>query len=269
MTHPTLLRIGNTLAFIFFFSSSIYSVVGPDAKEIGYGGHPTYLTPAPFAFAIWGLIHALFFGFVVWQWFAATDESDDIVVNGYSSWFILAGLLTSLWANSWESGHLIISLVILLFASASITMIYHNLQSRPAKTAVEHLFVHAPISLLHGWLVFIVWVNVLAIFTTVHDPAHPSVIQRIVVFLILAKLTLTAMAYTEVKNTKSGDIAGAFAIVWALLGVAAQQESKLIMISALTMAGVATVYAFKPQFIKKNVTAGERQPLLGAPGNQV
>ncbi|KAI8825902.1 uncharacterized protein EV422DRAFT_514614 [Fimicolochytrium jonesii] len=269
MAHPTLLRLGNTLVYIFFLSSSLYDVAGPDSGSIGYGKHQTYLTPAPFAFAIWGLIHFLFFGFVVWQWFAPKEESDEIVVNGYGSWFIIAGLLTSLWHNNWESGHLVISLIILLFASGSVTSIYYQLQSRPAKTPIEHLFVHAPVSLFHGWLVFITWLNIFAIFTKVADPAHPNLLHRILVFLVLLKLAFTAMGYTELKNNAHGDIAGAFAITWALIAVGVGQESKFITISALVLAGWSTVYALKPQVFKKSAITSERQPLLGAPGNVV
>ncbi|KAJ3180722.1 hypothetical protein HDU87_001835 [Geranomyces variabilis] len=271
MTHPTLLRVGNTLAFLLFFSSSIYNVAGPDAGDLGgvYALHPTYLTPAPFTFAIWGLVYFMFAGFIVWQWFAEKSESDAVVVDGYGSYFILAAVLTSVWHNLWTSNHLVLSEIILLFASASITVIYHNLNAKPAHSAIEQLFVHSPISLLHGFLVFVNWLNIFAIFTTVKDAHHPSVWHQIAVFAILTKLTFTAMAYTEVKNYQHGDIAGSFAIVWSMIGVAVQQENKFIMITAIVGAALSALYAFKPQVFKKNVTNGEHQPLLGATDNQV
>ncbi|TPX58389.1 hypothetical protein SpCBS45565_g07999 [Spizellomyces sp. 'palustris'] len=268
MAHPTLLRLGNTIVYLFFLSSSIYNVVGPDGTDIGYGKHPTYLTPAPFAFAIWGLIHTLFLGFVIWQWLG---DSEEIVVEAYGSYFIIAGLLTSLWHNNWESGHLILSLLILLFASASITIVYHNLRNIPPRTYAQSLFVHAPISLYHGWLVFVTWLNIFAIFTTIHDPAHPPLLHRVLVFLVLLQLTGTAVAYTEFKNRDVGDIPGAFTIAWALFGVAAGQQSKFISISALVMGIIVLLYAFRPQVIKRRIGGGERQPLLGsaAPDEQV
>ena len=67
MTSPFLLRLTNTLAYFFFLGSDIYAVAGPDGVSDAYARHPTYLTPAPWAFAIWGIIHFLFFGFIVWQ----------------------------------------------------------------------------------------------------------------------------------------------------------------------------------------------------------
>ncbi|KAI9091775.1 hypothetical protein DFS34DRAFT_597018 [Phlyctochytrium arcticum] len=257
-THPTLLRLGNTLVYLFFLSSSIYSVAAPDGKY-GYGAHPTYLTPAPWAFGIWGLIHFLFFGFVVWQWFGDSDAA----VDAYGPYFIVSGLLTSLWANNWDSGHLIISLIMLLFASASVTIIYHNLRQAPPSSTTQSIFVHAPISLYHGWLVFMTWLNIFAIFTQVHDPIHPPILHRVLVFLVMLQLTGTAVAYTELKNLSLGDIPGALTIAWALFGIADGQQSKFIKISAFIMGAVVCLYAFRPAFFKRRIGGGERQPLLG------
>ncbi|KAI9007066.1 hypothetical protein BC832DRAFT_554160 [Gaertneriomyces semiglobifer] len=264
MTSPLLLKVFNTIAYIFFLSSSVYNVVGPDGKY-DYGSHPTYLTPAPFAFAIWGLIHFLFLGFVIWQWFG---DSDDVVTKGYGGYFIIAALLTSVWHDYWESGHLVLSLIVLLFASASITVIYHNLRSLPPKSTAEHIFVHAPISLYHGWLIFIGWLNIFAVFTSVADPAHPDLLHRILVFLVMLQLTGTAVAYTEFRNKEIGDVPGALTIAWALFGVSAQQQSKFIEVSALVMGIVVCMYAFRPM-AKSRGSIGERQPLLGEPEEQV
>ncbi|KAJ1547385.1 hypothetical protein HK405_006004, partial [Cladochytrium tenue] len=44
----------------------------------------------------------------------------------------------------------------------------------PAQTVYQSVLVHASVSLFHGWLVFVFWLNLLATFTSVQDPAHPS-----------------------------------------------------------------------------------------------
>lgn len=71
----------------------------------------------------------------------------------------------------------------------------------------------APVSLWHGWLNFIFWLNLFAIFTSVQDPAHPDWIHVLLVFLVLFQLAGTAIAYTEYKSVH-GDVPGAFVIAW-------------------------------------------------------
>ncbi|KAJ3042412.1 hypothetical protein HDV00_007368 [Rhizophlyctis rosea] len=242
MTSPTLLRIINTLAYFFFLGSDIYSIAGPDAPDVpdAYGLHPTYLTPAPWAFAIWGVVHFLFFGFIVWQ----------------------------------ASNHLFLALIVLCFASASITLIYYGLSTRPPQTLTQSLFVHAPVSLYHGWLVFVIWLNILAIFIRFdgHNgderQAHPSLLVNVIVGLILAQLTATAIAYTEYKGAV-GDVPGAFTIAWALFAVFANQPAPFIKWASFACGIIVTIYAFfslvrgRPLM---TATAGERAPLLHAAG---
>ncbi|KAJ1546333.1 hypothetical protein HK405_007200, partial [Cladochytrium tenue] len=116
--------------------------------------------------------------------------------------------------------------------------IYYNLATAyPAQTVYQSVLVHAPVSLFHGWLVFVFWLNLLAIFTSVQDPAHPSFFLSALVFLIMVKLTATASSYVEWRH-ESGDAAGAGVIAWP-----AQYHIK-----------------------HRAATSGEQQPLI--PGDQ-
>ncbi|KAJ3047893.1 hypothetical protein HK097_011076 [Rhizophlyctis rosea] len=267
MTSPFLLRLTNTLAYFFFLGSGIYSVAGPDGFPDTYAKHETYLTPAPWAFAIWGVIHFLFFGFIVWQWFG---DSNEVVVNAFGSWFFIAALCTSLWSTLWATDHLFLSLILLCFASASITLIYHQLSIRPAPSFTQSLFVHAPISLYHGWLVYVIWLNILALFIRTgsdgHKPEHPGLLINVVVGLILAQLTATAIAYTEYKGAV-GDVPGAFTIAWALFAVSARQPAAFIKWASFACGILVTIYAFVPLVRGRPLTgnAGERESLLHAP----
>ncbi|KAJ3332324.1 hypothetical protein HDU76_000604 [Blyttiomyces sp. JEL0837] len=263
-TQPFVLRVANTLVYFFFLGSHLYSTFGPNHNSDYYNGHPTYLTPASWAFAVWSLIHFLFGGFVLWQWF---PETEDIIVHAYGAWFALAGLLTSVQLALWNADQLILSLFVLLFASGAVSVIYYNLAtSFPAQTPAQHLLVHAPISLYHAWLVFIFWLNLMAIFTSVQNPAEPDWFHCILVFVILLKLAATASGYTEWRHA-SGDVAGAGVIAWALFAVSAGQSSPFISWSAFILGWYVVIHAlFRPaQFHwKKSQVATETEPLLGA-----
>ncbi|TPX63664.1 hypothetical protein SpCBS45565_g06441 [Spizellomyces sp. 'palustris'] len=240
MTHPLPLRSFNLLVYVFFVSSSLYNVIGPD-PSYGYAKYPTYLTPAPWAYAIWAVIYLLFGGFVIWQWF---PETDDVVIDAYGSWFIIASLCGAVWQHFWETGHLVLALIVLLFASAAVTIIYTNLHR------------------LQGPL-FVIWINIFAIIARATEPRHPSILQKILVFFALFQMTATAVAYTETKR-ESGDLPGAFTIAWALFAVSAGQKSKFVKYSALVMGVVVAVHAFRPLVRRRrDGERSQRESLLG------
>ncbi|KAJ1567951.1 hypothetical protein HK405_004158 [Cladochytrium tenue] len=151
-----------------------------------------------------------------------------------------------------------------------MVLIYYNLATAyPAQTLYQSVLVHAPVSLFHGWLVFVFWLNLLAIFTSVQDPAHPSFFLSALVFLIMVKLTATASSYVEWRH-ESGDVAGAGVIAWCLFCVSAGQPSLFIKWSAFILGLFVTFHGiFRPAqyHIKQHAaTAGEQQPLV--PGDQ-
>ncbi|KAI9208108.1 uncharacterized protein BJ171DRAFT_490254 [Polychytrium aggregatum] len=254
-------RIFNTLVYLFFFGNHLYSFI-ETGKQSGdfYGSHPTYITPAPWAYDIWALIHLLFGGFTIWQWLPGTEE---IVHHGFAGWFAVAALLSSVWLNLWESDHLVLALFVLLLASGAVSVLYYHLTYLyPAESLIQSVFVHAPVSLWHGWLVFVFWINLLAIFTTVNDNADPSWIQVVIALFVIFQITGTAIAYTEYKS-KHGDIAGAFAITWALAAVAANQHNGWIHYSSIVGVIIVVLYALgRPVRAHREATA-EAQPLLG------
>ncbi|KAJ3097213.1 hypothetical protein HDU97_005076 [Phlyctochytrium planicorne] len=257
-TSPLLLRIANTAVYFYFLSSDISSAYG----GINYDKFETYLTPAPWALWAWGLIHLLFGGFVLWQWF---PDTADIVEHGVGPW-----LLYGLGRNSTlqESDKLVHGVFITLLASGALSFAYYNLARQyPAKTMAQNVLVHAPISMFHAWTVCIFWVTLLALFTTVEDPRHPSVFDIVLVLAVMIKLAATASGYTEWRH-ESGDAAGASIIAWFLFAVSSAQPSPWVSWPAFFLGIYVVAHAiFRPvhhHFVV--VRNAEREPLLGATG---
>ncbi|KAI9208109.1 uncharacterized protein BJ171DRAFT_490256 [Polychytrium aggregatum] len=252
-------RIANTLVYFLFLGSHLYSFLGPAKGTDFYGLHPTYITPASWAFAIWGLIHFLFGGFAIWQWLPGTEE---IVHHGVAGWFILAALLSNFWLGYWQAGHLVLALFVLILASGSVSILYYQLTNLyPAETLIQSVFVHAPVSLWHGWLVFVFWINLLAVFVPANVDADPSWIQVAVSVFVLIELIATAVGYTEYKS-KYGDVAGAFVITWTLAAIAANQHNGWIHYTAIVGVIVVVLYALgRP--VRARRESSEYQPILG------
>lgn len=133
----------------------------------------------------------------------------------------------------------------------------------PASSWYDKLFVHAPFSLWHGWIVFSATINLFQAFTTTKDNG-PSVWIRILVILGLIFLSSTAVGYVEYKKQK-GDITGALVIGLGLLAIFTNQHDPWIHWSALVFAIITLLYPLRPYAFKLvgRSSDAENAPLLG------
>jgi hypothetical protein len=255
-----LLKISNVLVYLFFLSATIWSVVGPGPDEDTLSKHKTYITPAYWVSYVWSLIHFLLGGYIITQWFDAAEES---VVYGVGWHFVISTLLNASWLYLWTKGHIILSFIAIILVSSSVTYIFSNLAyNYPATTWYTKLFVHAPFSLWHGYVVFASVINLFAIFTSVQDNG-PDVFHIILVAFGLSFLGSVAVGYVEFKKHK-GDIVGALVIAWGLFAVFANQTNPWIHWIAFAEGLFAIVYSARP-FISNILgrRAPEQAPLLG------
>jgi hypothetical protein len=138
--------VTNVIVYFLFLGSNVYSVAGPSSPYVH--GKETYITPSPWAFSIWSLIHLLLLGTVIYQF---TSNGKAVVIDGIGWRFPLLGVLNAVYVNVWSSGHYIIAFVLALFVSSTVTHIYYVVKKyhEPNSTGDE-VFVHLPFSLYHG-----------------------------------------------------------------------------------------------------------------------
>ncbi|KAK9711337.1 hypothetical protein K7432_007903 [Basidiobolus ranarum] len=253
------LKVANLIVYFYFLSDNIYAVVGPENGNGPYsldGKHPTYITPAPFAFAVYGLTHFLLLGYVIYQWF---DSADEVVKDGVGWWFASSAILHSLWLHLWEQGHRITAFLIILSIAGIISNIYHRLRSEyPVRNWADALFVHTPFSIYHAWIVVVAVINLFAAFTHTHVNG-PNTLQTILVIIGLVFLGSTGIGYTEYKK---GDLVGAFVIAWSLLAIFVQQREPAIHWTALGLSIAVLLYSVKP-IVSRRASEAEQAPLLG------
>jgi len=93
--YPLAIKISNLLVYVFLLGANVYSGLGPENEDSPYhDAHPTYISPAPFVFGVWGLIHFLLGGFVIYQFFGSAEE---LIVDGINWHFVGITLLNTLW----------------------------------------------------------------------------------------------------------------------------------------------------------------------------
>jgi len=258
---PMFIKLSNVLAYFFLLTANVYSTFGPQKDDSPYlDSHDTYITPAPFVFAIWGVIHFLLGGLIIYQFFSAASET---VVDGIHWHFVSISAFSALWLYLWQSSHPILALITILVVSSQVSYVYYLLKNRfPAQGINDILWIHAPFSLYHSWITVITVISFFAAFTPEKtEDSHPTILVKVLVFIGLLVLEVIAVGYIEKFK---GDIAGAIVIAWSLYGVFVAQDDPFIHWSALFFAIVTTIHIFKPFFMKYiRGSQAEHAPLLG------
>jgi len=266
-----LLKIINIIVFFLFLGSNIYTVASPSG--VYYTGKETYLTPAPWAFFIWGLIHLLLIGTMVYQFF---PRGKAVIIDGISWRFPLLAVLTSIYVNLWASRHYVVAFIFALLVSSAVTHIYyivkkhHSSQSTP-----EELFIHLPFSLYHGWTTVLIVLSLFEAFGVNSLNTSAGAWTKAFVFLALFFLEATAASYAF--STADGDLPGSIAIAWSMWAIFAHQGGKggsgFVKWTALAFSVLALVWVLKAAVgvARKSWSAGgvrledeERAPLVGS-----
>jgi len=260
-----LLKIVNLVVYFVFLGSNIYSVSAPN---IYFSAPVTYITPAPWAFLIWGLIHFLLLGTVIYQFFAPGKQ---VIIDGISWRFPLLALLNAIYVNLWGSGHYVWAFIFSLFVSSAVTHTYYVVKKYHAAQSVnDELWIHLPFSLWHGWTTVLVVVTAFEAFGVKAAQHSPGVWTKVLVFLALFFLEGTAATYAF--STPEGDLPASVAIAFSLFAIFAEQRSSaFIHWSALAFAILALLWVVKGAWgLSIKIRGGsiriedsERGPLVG------
>ncbi|KAG6379211.1 hypothetical protein JVT61DRAFT_11659 [Boletus reticuloceps] len=263
-TDDILLKLLNIVVYFAFLGSNIYTIAAP--HDIYYSGKETYLTPAPWAFLIWTLIHLLLLGTVVYQF---TTAGKRVIIDGISWRFALLGVLNAIYVNLWASHHYVVAFIFALFVSSAVTHIYYIVKKYhvPSGTGDE-IFVHLPFSLWHGWTTVLVVLTAFEAFgNSLAEPA--GVWTKVFVFLALFFLEGTAAAYAF--SSIEGDLPASIAIMWSLFAIFAHQGDPFVHWTSLAFAILSAFSVVKGVWgLYSRLTRGvvllddeERGPLLG------
>lgn len=267
-TDGILLKIANIIVYFLFLGSNVYTVAAP--HDIYFTGRETYITPAPWAFLIWSLIHLLLLGTIIYQF---TAPGKKVIIEGISWRFPLLGILNAIYVHLWASQHYILAFVFALFVSSAVTHIYYIVKKFHAPAnAGDEVLVHLPFSLYHGWTTVLVIITAFEAFgvNALFEPA--GVWTKVFVFLALFFLEATATTYAF--SSPEGDLPASLAITWSLFAIFAHQNvhrSGFIHWSALAFAVLSAFWVFLGIFgMYKRFRGGsiildeERGPLVGS-----
>ncbi len=200
--------------------------------------YPTVITPAGYAFSIWGLIYTLLILFTCIQWYTYIKK-DQSLINSIGIYFFLANLANLLWVVIWVNGFIGLSLLMILILLGSLLILMQRLDlerwNAPFTTIV---FVWWPISIYLGWVIIASILN-FNVFLASAGYNQELLSATILGIILIALGTAVYIYLTYSRNLRETAAVG----VWGLIAVTVEQASVNVAITTAAAASASILFA--------------------------
>lgn len=217
MNMKRILQLSNLLSLIVAVFINYYvnakKAGTPSISEIS-GKYDTLLTPAGYAFSIWGLIYLALFVFAIYQLLDIFYKKiDTSYVNEIGWWFSIANLANAAWviAFTQDMPGLSVMVMLALFFSLLKIVVNTHMEKWDAPEATIG-FLWWPISLYFGWINVALIVNIAAWLTSLGWTGGPlGAAPWAILVLVVAAVIFIAMVWK--RNMREYATVGVWGIV--------------------------------------------------------
>ncbi len=231
-----------TIYFNYLFSS------GAGGRET-VGGisqkYDTLITPAGYAFSIWGLIYLMLLSFLIFQWVTYFRKTYQKSIDPTGIWLGIANIMNALWIYTWTSEQLGLSVIVMLVLFLSLLILMFKLRLEIWDAPLDTIaFVWWPICLYLGWIIIALVANISAWLISLN--AFPGFQVEWTIFILLIA-TIIYLFITWSRNLREAALVG----VWAFVAIAHKQidNESLIAYVAIGLSVVLVIssgiHAFK------------------------
>ena len=215
----------------------------------------TLVTPAGYAFAIWGLIFLGLLAFAVYQALPAQRTNPRFRAIGW--WVVLNAFCNAIWSPLFNNERIGLALMIILVMLASLAVIEQNLLARPhtpilpvdpdatlpewAASPVETWLARIPFSIYFGWLTVATIVNV-AVYLKATDFDLLDLSESMwAIAVLIVGLAIGAIVFNRFRS-----VAYILVFAWAYVAISVEQSAysqvRLVaVIGAIIVVGLAVV----------------------------
>jgi len=203
--------------------------------------YPTIITPANYAFSIWGIIYFCLVIFSIYQLHPPTSKSFGKV----RSFYILMCLANIGWIYSWHFDLVPLSLVAMLIILSSLVLI--NFDQRRKDSLSTFWFVKIPFSIYFGWISVAAVLNIFILLSSLGINGTGRLFTIITCISIM--LLLTAAVFIRQKIST---FAYPLVIAWALTAIAVKQSGRTAVVVVCALGVIAMLVSSLSFFLKDN-----------------
>lgn len=183
--------------------------------------YPTVLTPAGYAFSIWGLIYFGLIAFTIYQLL----PSKLVRLRSVRTLYIVSCIINCAWLYAWHS-YAIGICVVLIFALLAI-LAYINVKLKASESAREALFTKAPFGIYFGWVTAASIVNFVIYLRSIDVQLTASAWNILGCIFIVIALIAAVIVRVKLRN-----FVYPLAVAWAATGIAIEQQGNTAIILA-------------------------------------
>ena len=240
----------NLIAILGTFFLNIYvNIYPPNGLTIGEISNTIFkdvlITPASYAFAIWGLIYLGLISFGIYQLLPA--QRDNQILPRCQYFLVGASLAQVVWIFLFQYQLFVFSVLAMLGILGCLICLYLNLGiSYERVSKKDKWFVHYPISIYFAWISVATIVNVACALDNLGWDGSGQVAIFWTIIMLIVGTVIAAII-----NIQKQDVAYTLVFVWALTAIAVRHLNILIItISAGILALGLVVLVFLKVFSK-------------------
>lgn len=213
----------NLLAYIvntFVTYLSMTGIFGATNTEISQK-YQTLVTPAGWAFSIWGIIFIWEGVFVVAQFFPTHRDSE--IVSRISPWWCALCVCQSLWTLVFAQDWIALGLILMFSILASLSGISWTTDGLPMSTS-EYFLLRAPFSVQLGWIIAASILNI-----SVMADATKASQETLLSLAVLSIAAILAVVLAFTLAVKSPDPIVGLVGAWACLGIRSELANPVLL----------------------------------------
>lgn len=183
--------------------------------------YDTLITPAGYAFSIWGLIYLLLVAFVGFQWWAYFKKSNLDSIDKTGSYFFISNLANVGWLFLWLNEYIGLSVIVMIILLITLVALSIRLKLEVWDAPVRTIaFVWWPIAIYLGWIIVATVTNVAVFLVSVGWEGFPLTPEMWTIILIFVAMGIYLfLVFT--RNLRESAMVG----IWAFIAIAVKQWS--------------------------------------------
>ncbi|AFZ42897.1 hypothetical protein PCC7418_0675 [Halothece sp. PCC 7418] len=243
-------QVSNMIAIVAAFGVNVLANVRPiGGLTLGEISNQLFadvlITPARYAFAIWGVIYLGLFSFAIYQ--ALPSQQEKPVLQRISYWLVTASVAQMVWIFVFQSRWFVESFVVMLLILLSLMRVYSHVEvNRRRISRRERWFLEIPISIYFAWISVATVVNG-AVALTAMDWNGWGIAPEVWTVIMMS----IAGAIALVINLVHQDVAFTAVLIWALSAIAIRHREILpIFVTGIVLViilGVSILWHLRQQ----------------------